>query len=162
LLRARREPPNLLDQRRQRRFGIRRDRQVDLGVALEILVVATLKEMLGHEADDLRVAMACLACDVREVSGLEREHDVGVWGGDAAGVSCGGGGGGAGAWRVAARSTMSSSPAGVRAARLARMTGFSAATSSFATSEIAPESAAGGVGTLSLGMRASAGACSSC
>ena len=57
---------------------------------------------------------------------------------------------------------MSCKPAGVRAARLARITGFSAATSSFAASAIAPESPAGGVGMLSFGIRASAGTCSSC
>ena len=55
-------------------------------------------------------------------------------------------------------------PAGVRAARSATITGFSADTSSRAASATAPESPCGGVASVSLGMRggASAGTGSSC
>ena len=45
------------------------------------------------------------------------------------------------------------SPAGVRAARSATITGFCASTSSRAASATAPESPCGGVATVSFGMR---------
>ena len=46
-----------LDQRRQRRFGIRRDRDVDFGVALEVLVVGLQIQIAGGDADDLRAGL---------------------------------------------------------------------------------------------------------
>ena len=54
---------------------------------------------------------------------------------------------------VSASSTSRAMPAGVRARRSQTITGFSAPTSSFAASAIAPESACGGDTLVSFGMR---------
>src|SRR6185436_2005419 len=75
-LRVRRQPTDLFDQRRQRRFRVGRDRHVDLGVALEILIVTALKKMLRGNADDLRVALARLPRNIRDVAAFESEDDV--------------------------------------------------------------------------------------
>jgi hypothetical protein len=58
---------------------------------------------------------------------------------------------------VSASSTRCAMPAGVRASRSQTMTGLSAATSIFANSATAPESASGGTTLASLGMRRPSG-----
>ena len=42
------------DQRRQRRFGVGGDRQVDFGIALEVLIVAAQEQIARGDADQLR------------------------------------------------------------------------------------------------------------
>ena len=78
------------DQRRQRRFGVGRDRDVDLRIALEVLVVALRRQdrravMLisfvpGLTSDrDVRVQPVADGVDgAPEVGQLEAEDDVGV------------------------------------------------------------------------------------
>ena len=70
------ESADRLDQRRQRRFGVGGHREIRFGVSLKLLVVAAHEQIVGGDADALRVRPP--RSRAGEVAHLEADDEIGV------------------------------------------------------------------------------------